>query len=239
LKNIYNIITPHYGAHWRAIGKHLGMETGLLDIIDHDHHHRAEDCCNAVWEQWLDIDTTASWGKVMKVIESLEVVSVMHEAAVQSGNSAEGLVPVPVTKTRVQLQNFYIQERYTTSENDWPSYQPEHFTSVALIHHKEKHVTTREVIAIANVMHKGEVSVREENQKGSLHSYTSASKITTNIAEIFSRLTSHSGKADDVQLEAKVILIEGSPGIGKTILSKEIAFQWAKNKLLNEKMLLF
>ena len=27
------------------------------------------------------------------------------------------------------------------------------------------------------------------------------------------------------------ILIEGVPGIGKTVLSKEITYQWAKNKL--------
>ena len=37
----------------------------------------------------------------------------------------------------------------------------------------------------------------------------------------------------------RIILIEGSPGIGKTILSKEVAFQWANNKLLAEKVLLF
>ena len=36
-----------------------------------------------------------------------------------------------------------------------------------------------------------------------------------------------------------MFLIEGEPGIGKTILSKEIAFQWAKKNLLPEKVLLF
>lgn len=35
------------------------------------------------------------------------------------------------------------------------------------------------------------------------------------------------------------ILIEGAPGIGKTVLSKEIAYQWAENKLLPFKKLLF
>ena len=36
-----------------------------------------------------------------------------------------------------------------------------------------------------------------------------------------------------------MILIEGAPGIGKTILSKEIAFQWAHKIILNNKKLLF
>ena len=35
------------------------------------------------------------------------------------------------------------------------------------------------------------------------------------------------------------LLIEGAPGIGKTVLSKEIAYQWADKKLLKYKMLLF
>ena len=37
-----------------------------------------------------------------------------------------------------QMQQFYKNERYkTTGDDDWPPYQPDHFTSVALIHHKE------------------------------------------------------------------------------------------------------
>ena len=35
------------------------------------------------------------------------------------------------------------------------------------------------------------------------------------------------------------LLIEGAPGIGKTVLSKEIAYQWAKNTLLKFKKLVF
>ena len=35
-----------------------------------------------------------------------------------------------------------------------------------------------------------------------------------------------------------MVLIEGAPGIGKTVLSKEIASQWAANKMLNSIKLL-
>ena len=34
------------------------------------------------------------------------------------------------------------------------------------------------------------------------------------------------------------VFIEGAPGIGKTALAKEIAYQWAKNELLTSKKLL-
>ena len=147
---MHNLVTPDYAAYWRAIGKQLGLKSGLLDTIDYNYPRQAEDCCNAVWEQWLDLDTTVSWSKVIEALNAPALVSLLNSTAAVSGNSTHNSVPAPVTNTRIQLQMFYIQERYKCSEDDWPSYQPEHFTSVALIHHREKHATTREIIAIAN-----------------------------------------------------------------------------------------
>ena len=60
---------------------------------------------------------------------------------------------------------------------------------------------------------------------------------TKDISDIFSAQIS-----DDENTEytkPNIILIEGAPGIGKTILSKEIAFQWANKNILQEKSLLF
>ena len=225
-KHLHNLVTPHYAAHWREIGVQLRLPDGMLSIIDHDHHHKAENCCNAMWERWLDNDSHASWSKVIEAVESPAVVSASFKYNQDSISTAKG-----------QLQTFYKHERHRPSEDDWPKYQPEHFTSVALIHHREKLTTTTEVIAIANVMHKGEVNVstnatKPQNQSAS--KYISYCKISTNISEIFSRLTSR-----DDHLSPRIILIEGAPGIGKTILSKEIAFKWAKNELLCDKVLLF
>jgi len=42
--------------------------------------------------------------------------------------------------------------------DDWPCYQPNHFTSITLAHHQNKLITVREVIAVASVMHKGKVT---------------------------------------------------------------------------------
>ena len=49
-------------------------------------------------------------------------------------------------------------------------------------------------------------------------------KITSNVAEIFSRL--------NLCKHRKLILIEGPEGIGKTILLKEIVYRWANKQLL-------
>ena len=40
-------------------------------------------------------------------------------------------------------------------------------------------------------------------------------------------------------LHSYSVLIEGAPGIGKTILSKEIALQWANHDILHNTKLLF
>ena len=57
--------------------------------------------------------------------------------------------------------------------------------------------------------------------------------MTRNISDIFIPVVASDGSF--VHLH---ILIEDAPGIGKTVLAKEIAYQWAKNKLLTSTKLL-
>ena len=75
LKDLYQHITPKYAADWKVIGTLLGLPNATLDIIEHDNHYKAKKCCNAMLNKWLQVDTTASWGKLFTVIdhESLAV----------------------------------------------------------------------------------------------------------------------------------------------------------------------
>ena len=70
LKDLYQHITPQYAADWEAIGTLLGLPSATLDIIEHDNRDKAKQCCNAMLRKWLQVDTTASWGKLFTVIES-------------------------------------------------------------------------------------------------------------------------------------------------------------------------
>ena len=73
-RDLYQHITPQYAAQWRVIGTLLGLPSVTLDVIEHDHVFRAERCCNAMLEKWLQVDTTASWEKLFTIIESRAVL---------------------------------------------------------------------------------------------------------------------------------------------------------------------
>ena len=57
------------------IGTLLGLTSGTLDIIKYDNRDKARPCCDAVLEEWLEVDPSASWEKLFKVIESPAVSS--------------------------------------------------------------------------------------------------------------------------------------------------------------------
>ena len=41
--------------YWRQLGRHLGLETYILDEIEHD-HRRARDQCAGVLEKWKKVN---------------------------------------------------------------------------------------------------------------------------------------------------------------------------------------
>ena len=73
LKDLQNYFTPQYAVQWRVIGTQLGLSSTTLDIIEHDNHYKAIECCNVMLNKWLQVDTTASWEQLFTVIESRAV----------------------------------------------------------------------------------------------------------------------------------------------------------------------
>ena len=57
------------------IGTLLGLPREELKIIGHDNYHKAVPCCNAMLDKWLEVDPSASWEKLLQVIESPAVSS--------------------------------------------------------------------------------------------------------------------------------------------------------------------
>ena len=70
LKDLYLHITPQYAADWKVIGALLGLPSGRLQAIEAGWPTNVIWCCNQMLKQWLETNTTASWGKLFTVIES-------------------------------------------------------------------------------------------------------------------------------------------------------------------------
>ena len=75
LKDLYQYITPQYAAHWEVIGTLLGLPSGELQAIEAGYPTNVKWCCNQMLKKWLEVDPTASWGKLFTIIESSAVYS--------------------------------------------------------------------------------------------------------------------------------------------------------------------
>ena len=130
-----------------------------------------------------------------------------------------------------------LQERFNSDEEIWPPDQPKNFTPLVLIHHQGQH-SMKQPTVVAQVIQTGDIdnittmagnqSVPKHHPKLDSHEplqeVLDSSTVTKELAEILAPLE----QSEDLQF----ILIEGAPGIGKSILLKEIAYRWGKKQLL-------
>ena len=119
-----------------------------------------------------------------------------------------------------------IVERYTealkkrydasyVSENRWPPFTPAKFTSLGYIIYKPKR-TAKDT---------------EESAKSARSGSFLSENVEEEISNIFLPINNNK--------YPKIILIEGAPGIGKTMLMKEIGRLWATDKVLKNNCITF
>ena len=132
------------------------------------------------------------------------------------------------------LKSLYKHTRYTSDESAWPPDQPKHFTNLVVIQCKDKH-TTHEVITMTEALTSGGTDSFFPSKDISKRSFGKDTQKRTRLSKDITELFNES----DDDGSTATIVIEGAPGIGKTALSKEVAFQWAKGILVLEKVLVF
>ena len=141
-------------------------------------------------------------------------------------------------------RSVYKKTRFNPSGAEWPPNQPKLIVSVALIHYKGSR-TQQELFEIVTMHKEGAPAIDKftssANQEPSAKKQRlDYSKVTKNITDIFATDPTDLTETGTSSTESpKRILIEGAPGIGKTVLAKEIAYQWATNEILTEIKILF
>ena len=59
---------------WRDLGTQLLHEkyTHKLNVIQADHPNKVEDCCDKMFQYWLEVDTEANWNKLIDALEHID-----------------------------------------------------------------------------------------------------------------------------------------------------------------------
>ena len=142
------------------------------------------------------------------------------------------IVPLVLEHFGKQLRGAYKTMRKRPQREEWPPYQPTSIVNVTVIHYKSRQ--TQQLIKISEHLKTGSSGISKLESSPPLDS-----AVTKNISEIFKADPADQTEANTKSESPKLILIEGAPGIGKTVLAKEIAYLWADNKLLTDcKMLI-
>ena len=124
------------------------------------------------------------------------------------------LIGVSILSDRVRELN--KQMRFAVDEDTWPPNQPKEFVSLLLIHHRSQH----------NFKQAATLQLARARAIPITHRPMNKIKTTKKLADILNSL----GEGNEEQF----ILVEGLPGIGKSLLLQEIAYNWAKGKLLQK-----
>ena len=144
-----------------------------------------------------------------------------------------------VSQLSNHVKAVYKATRLRIPKDAWPPEQPKEFTPLVLLHHEDEH-NIKETTTITKVLCSGAITdlipatsseppvkrPRVPHYDG-LGEALKASKTTTEVSEIIAPLEVSNN-------DPQMILIEGAPGIGKTILLKHIAYKWAEQRLLQK-----
>ena len=130
-----------------------------------------------------------------------------------------------------------IQTLLRVDEEAWPPEPPKTFVPLVLIQH-QGHRNLKQSTAMTKFVERGHIDklVTSDNvlpiphyeldSYESLQEVLNTSKVTKEVAEILAPL--------ETSNDPQFVLIEGAPGIGKSLLLKQIAYLWATNQILQK-----
>ena len=136
-----------------------------------------------------------------------------------------------------RVREVSIQTQLEVDEEAWPLEQPKTYTPLVLIQHG--HHNLKQYTAMAEFVERGHIdkvvpaisaiktgTLPKLDSHQPLQEVFDTSKVTKEIAEILAPL--------EISDDPQFILIEGAPGIGKSLLLKHIAYRWGIQQILQK-----
>ena len=76
MRELYSkVIHKQYAIHWKELGSKLGLQDHVISIISSNNKYNpnaTQDCCIAMFEEWLKVIPSPTWGKLNDAIEEIE-----------------------------------------------------------------------------------------------------------------------------------------------------------------------
>ena len=133
-------------------------------------------------------------------------------------------------KVRYEQKRFHVEEEDDMAENIWQLLYPRHFANVYIKKLEEKGIIGSRSIMYAYI---DRIYFQQDENDSSDFCFESF------ISDVFIDEPLQHKNETDIK-NSNIILVNGAPGMGKSTLCKEIAFQWAKeNKILKSAELIF
>ena len=130
------------------------------------------------------------------------------------------------------FKSAYKHIKYATDDK-WSPYESKSFIELAFVVHKNPRI--KKIIEVESTAKKqtgGNIERESEDKPSIVHEGNrETSFLELNTQTELEMIFGISASESSSNLP-KTILIEGAPGIGKTVVAREIASQWAQNKML-------
>ncbi|XP_064407707.1 NACHT, LRR and PYD domains-containing protein 5-like [Halichondria panicea] len=220
---------PEVSPKWYNLSLALGLDTGILNIIEHD-NKECETCLRKALYQrhtirpltWAEIDTALRQRTVQmnaladKIQENISTKSLLSRTC--SSQPSSDPTPECVVRYSSFLKDKYKQ--MSSLPDDWPPPLKDKFSKLALIEKKQ--------IPLPQAKHTQ--SIEYDYATGNVDNIVKRKQVIT-LEKIFEPLP---GDSKVVAPNRYTVVIDGAPGVGKTTLSRKICIDWAQGKLIKD-----
>ena len=91
IKDLNNHVIEQYAIYWKQLGVELGVQNYHIANITENNASRklrqVEECCSQMLQKWLDIDPSATWGKLDDAIKKIKLPSTTSPVSTDKGGN--------------------------------------------------------------------------------------------------------------------------------------------------------